>query len=122
MPSKKSALKKTRGRVAGVPSVSGSTRAGIIFSTGRMNRLLREGRFSLRQGKLAGVFMAGALEYLTNEVLDIAGELCLKGNKKIIMPKHINLAFRTDMELIKLMHKGIVTQSTVPANIHPSHL
>ena len=111
MPSNKksAAAKARRGRVAGSPSISGSTRAGVVFPTGRLNRLLREGRFSPKQGKLAGVFMAGALEYLTNEVLDIAGELCMKGNKKIIMPKHINLAFKSDMELIKLMHKGIIT-------------
>ena len=64
--------------------------------------------------------MAGALEYLCCEILDIAGDIALKKGKKIIVPSHINMAFRTDMELSKLMYQNIIAASSVPSNIHPS--
>ena len=54
--------------------VSGQTKAGLIFAPARCARLLRAGRFSERVGSSAGVFMAGCLEYLVRELLEIAGD------------------------------------------------
>jgi len=61
------------------------------------------GRYSDRYSKSAGVFMAGVLEYLTAEVLDLAQVECGAMKNKTIQPKHINLAFRRDQELGMLM-------------------
>ena len=61
-----------KGRAAGVAGVSGASKAGLIFAPARCQRAIKQGRYSDRYGKSAGVFMAGVLEYLTAEVLDLA--------------------------------------------------
>lgn len=58
-------------------SVSQSVRANTLFPVGRLNRLIKHGRFSERVSSSAGVFMAGLLEYLTAEIIELAGNQCL---------------------------------------------
>jgi histone H2A len=111
-----------KGRQAGQAGVSGQTRAGLIFAPARCQRAIKMGRYSERYGKSAGVFMAGVLEYLTAEVLDLAHVEMQAMKNGSIQPKHINLAFRRDQELGMLMQHATFTTSTVPSNIHPSHL
>ena len=101
-----------RGRRAGAKAVSGSTRAGTLFPVGRCNRLLREGRYSVRHGASAGAFMAAVLEYITAECLELAGAECLKGKSKRIQPKHLNLAVRADAELGQSFAHCTLTQSS----------
>lgn len=57
-------------------SVSQSVRANTLFPVGRLNRLIKHGRFSERVSSSAGVFMAGMLEYLTAEIIELAGNQC----------------------------------------------
>jgi len=66
MPGKRSASKKGRGGRR-----TGSQRAGVIFPVGRLNRLLKKGRYATRTSGSAGVFMAGVLEYLCSELLEL---------------------------------------------------
>ena len=47
---------------------SRSSRAGITFPVGRVQRLLRKGHYSERLGGGAAVYLAAVLEYLTAEV------------------------------------------------------
>ena len=108
-----------KGKAAGV---SGASRAGLIFAPSRCQRAIKQGRYSDRYGKSAGVFMAGVLEYLTAEVLDLAQVEMTNMKNGSIQPKHINLAFRNDQELGMLMQHATFTTSTVPHNIHSSHL
>jgi histone H2A len=119
---RKSKLAGTKGRVPGQVVVSGASRAGLIFAPARATRVLREGRYSSRCGASAGVFMAGVLEYLTSEVLELAVIEMESMKNKSIQPKHINLAFRSDQELGQLMHHAVFTTSTVPVGTHPFHL
>lgn len=53
--------------------VSHSTKANTLFPVGRLNRLIKHGRFSERVSNSAGVFLAGMLEYLTAEIIELAG-------------------------------------------------
>jgi histone H2A len=48
--------------------------------------------------------LSGVLEYLTAEIIELAGSVCEENKKKTIAPKHLNLAVRSDPELNKLMH------------------
>ena len=112
-------IKPGKGKAA---PVSGASRAGLLFAPARATRALREGRFSHRTGASAGVFMAGVLEYLTAEVLDLAITEMEAMRNKSIQPKHLNLAFRRDQELGQLMHHATFTASTVPVETHPFHL
>lgn len=91
-------------------SVSASARANTVFPVGRLNRLMRNGRYSHRLGGSAGAYMAGVLEYLTLEICELAGMICDKHKKKTIAPKHINLAIRNDDDLNKLMCEVTIAQ------------
>ncbi|CAK8680698.1 unnamed protein product [Clavelina lepadiformis] len=52
---------------------SRSSRAGLQFPVGRVHRLLRTGHYSERVGAGAPVYLAAVLEYLSAEVLELAG-------------------------------------------------
>ena len=57
-------------------------RAGLTFPVGRIGRYLRRGKD--RVGAGAPVFCAAVLEYLTAELLELAGNICAeKGRKQI---------------------------------------
>ena len=66
--------------------------------------------------------MAAALEYLTAEILELAGEIAGQHGRKTIAPKHLNLALRGDGELAKLTAMVTITESSVIKNIHPALL
>ena len=97
--------------------VSGSARAGTLFPVGRLNRLLKAGRYSDRMSSSAGAFMAGVLEYLTAEIIELAGNICEQHKKKTIAPKHMNLGVRSDDELSKLMVEVTIAQGGQMPNI-----
>ena len=59
-------------------------------------------------GHSAGTFMAGVLQYITEELCELAGDLCESRKKKIITPEHLNLAIRSDNELAKLMYMATI--------------
>ena len=63
---------------------------------------MRRGRYSDRIGAGASVFLASVLQYLTSEILEMAGDITTEKKMKTIMPKHIMLAIRNDEELVKL--------------------
>ena len=50
-----------------------SSRAGLQFPVGRMHRLLRKGHYAERVGAGAPVYLAAVLEYLSAEILELAG-------------------------------------------------
>jgi histone H2A len=59
-----------------------SSRAGLQFPVGRMHRLLRKGKYANRIGTGSAVYVAAVLEYLTAEILELAGNAA-RDNKKI---------------------------------------
>ena len=78
-----------RGKEAKLKSKSKNCllRAGFQFSVGRIHRLLRKEKYSKRVGAGAPVYLAAVLEYLSAEVLELAGNAA-RDNKKsrIIFP------------------------------------
>ena len=97
---------------------SGSSRAGTLFPVGRLNRLLKHGRYSERSSASAGAFMSGVLEYLTAEIFEVAGNICEQHKKKTIAPKHLNLGIRSDEEFSKLMSEVVISQGGQLPNIN----
>ena len=77
-------------------------RLGLVWGVGRTASALRKGRFSDRFGKGAAIFMAGVLQYLTSEILEMAGDNAAEKKKTLIQPKNIMHAIRNDEELHKL--------------------
>ncbi|NXT14100.1 H2A protein, partial [Prunella fulvescens] len=98
---------------------SRTSRAGLQFSVGRVHRLLRRGRYAERVGAAAPVYLAAVLEYLTAEILELAGNAARHENKTRITPRHLQLAVRNDEELNKLLANVIIPQGGVLPEIHP---
>ena len=62
-----------KGKAKGTKSKSRSSRAGLQFPVGRIHRLLRKGNYAERVGAGAPVYLAAVLEYLSAEILELAG-------------------------------------------------
>lgn len=82
---------------------SSSKKAGLTFPVGRLGRFLRHGNYSSRVGAGAPVYLAAVLEYLAAEVLELAGNVCRDNGKQRIIPRHVQLAVRSDEELSSLL-------------------
>ncbi|KAG9355352.1 hypothetical protein AGOR_G00035400 [Albula goreensis] len=96
---------------------SRSSRAGLQFPVGRVHRLLRRGDYAKRVGAGAPVYLAAVLEYLTAEILELAGNAARDNKKTRIIPRHLQLAVRNDEELNKLMGGVTIAQGGVLPNI-----
>ena len=94
-----------------------SSRAGLQFPVGRVHRLLRNGQYSQRVGAGAPVYLAAVLEYLSAEVLELAGNAARDNKKSRIIPRHLQLAIRNDEELNKLLGGVTIAQGGVLPNI-----
>jgi len=95
-----------------------SSKAGLQFPVGRIGRFLKKGKFATRVGAGAPVYLAAILEYLTAEVLELAGNAARDNKKTRIVPRHIQLAVRNDEELNKLFGGVTIAQGGVLPNIH----
>ncbi|XP_034642250.1 late histone H2A.2.2-like [Trachemys scripta elegans] len=93
--------------------ITRSSRAGLQFSVSRIDRLLRKGQFADRIGAGAPVYMAAVLQYLTHEIVDIAGEVAARSKKRRISPRHLQLAIHSDSELKKLLGGVTISQGGV---------
>ena len=97
--------------------MSKSRRAGLQFPVGRIHRLLRKGNYAKLIGAGASVYLGAAMEYLTVEILELAGNAARDNKKSRIIPRHLQLAIRNDEELNKLLAGVTIAQGGVLPNI-----
>ena len=107
-----------RGKTEGKKSSTKSSKAGLQFPVGRIGRFLKKGKYASRVGGGAPVYLAAILEYLTAEILELAGNAARDNKKTRIIPRHIQLAVRNDEELNKLFGGVTIAQGGVLPNIH----
>jgi len=89
-----------------VASSSSSSNVGIQFPVELVKKRLKQGQYSRGVGRASAVYMAAVLEYLTAEVLELAGnqtEQTDQQQTKRIDPKHLQMAVLHDRELAQLL-------------------
>merc|ERR1712136_602921 len=94
-----------------------SMRAGLQFPVGRIHRMMKKGNYAERVGSGAPVYLAAVLEYLSAEVLELAGNAARDNKKSRIIPRHLQLAIKNDEELNKLLGGVTIAQGGVLPNI-----
>lgn len=62
--------------------------------------------------------MAAVLEYISAEILELAGNAARDNKRTRVIPRHLQLAIRNDEELIRLLHGVTISQGGVLPNIH----
>ena len=102
----------------GKKAVTKSAKAGLQFPVGRVARYLKAGKYATRVGAGAPVYLAAVMEYLTAEVLELAGNAARDNKKTRIIPRHLQLAIRNDEELNKLLGGVTISAGGVLPNIH----
>lgn len=104
------------------PKRSKSEKSGVLLP---VNHILKDMKkmFPHRQvSEGAAVYLAGVLEYLTAEVLDLAGDSVEQNKRKRIKPRDILLAIKADTELSKLLSDVIVSRGGVTPFVHQALL
>jgi len=76
---------------------SRASRAGLVFPIGRLKRKLKEIMVGQRVGVGSAVYMAAVLEYMTAELLEVAGNVVKTEKKKRISPLSIKNALKNDL-------------------------
>ena len=95
--------------------LSRSFRSGLHFPVGRIHRYLKQNvSMKNRVGGSAAVYTAAILEYITAEVLELAGLISSKQKYKRITPRHLCLAIRGDEELDSLTKATIAGGGVSP--------
>lgn len=112
----------SRGGKKKTTKTSRSTKAGVIFPVGRMLRYIKRGLPKYRIGVGAPVYLAAVLEYLTAEILELAGNAARDNKKGRVTPRHILLAIANDEELNQLLKGVTIAAGGVLPNIHPELL
>jgi histone H2A len=87
--------------------VSHSQKSGIVFPVGRIHRYLKK-KHDGPVSKTAAVYMAGVLEYLTSDVLELAVQEAKALKKKRITERSISLTFEKDKDLKQLIGKNTI--------------
>ncbi len=105
-------------KAAGKKAQSRSAKAGLQFPVGRIARFLRKQRVASRIGAGAPVYLGAVLEYLTAEILELAGNAAKDNKKSRVIPRHIQLAVRNDEELNKLLGGVTIASGGVLPNIN----
>jgi len=99
--------------------ITTAKRSGLVFPPSRGRNLIEHNApKGINISQLAGVYLAGVLEFLTADILELAGNVARDNRRTIITPRHLHLAIRLDEEFNMLFGKTGIAGSGVIPNIH----
>ncbi|RNF19559.1 histone H2A [Trypanosoma conorhini] len=106
---------KTGGKAGKRDKMSRAARADLNFPVGRIHSRLKDGlNRKQRCGASAAIYCAALLEYLTSEVIELAGAAAKAQKTERIKPRHLLLAIRGDEELNQIVNATIARGGVVP--------
>lgn len=109
---------KTGGKAGRREKMSRAARAELNFPVGRIHSRLKDCLFRRQRcGASAAIYCAALLEYLTSEVIELAGSAAKAQKTERIKPRHLLLAIRGDDELNQLV-KATISRGGVLPNLH----
>jgi len=111
-----------RGKPKKKERTSISKKAGVLFPVSRLRRYLKGCTHRLRIAMGAPIYQAAVLEYLSAEILELAGNAAKDNKKSRITPRHILLAVANDEELNKLLKGVTIASGGVMPHIQPELL
>jgi len=92
--------------------------AGLSFPVQRFARALRKGAYCKRLALGASIYVTAVVEYITAEILELAGNAAKDHRKLRILPRHVQLAIRNDEELNRYMANVTIAGGGVLPNVH----
>ncbi|KAF0288528.1 Core histone macro-H2A.1 [Amphibalanus amphitrite] len=99
---------------------SRSARAGLQFPVGRIHRYMKSSEMRLRRVAVgAPIYTAAVMEYLSAELLELAGNAARDNKKSRITPRHLLLAIANDEELHTFLRGVTIPQGGVLPRVHP---
>lgn len=104
------------------PRRTKSQRAGIYFPVADSLKKLKKSNPHCIVQTLSAVLITAVIEYLTAEVLELAGNVSNEFKRRRIIPRHILLAVKNDSELELLLKDTLLAQGGVIPGIHPDLL
>lgn len=100
-----------------IPGVMKSKKADLEFPVARIGRMLRKGCYFQRYSDATAVFLAAVLEFLSGEVLDLAGIQAKNEGRKRIVPTNIFSGIQEDAGLVELFSNIIISEGGCNENI-----
>eukprot|EP00796_Vickermania_ingenoplastis_P000515 gene515-284_t len=104
------------------PAVRGSksAKAGLIFPVARVGSLLRRGQYARRVSASGATYLAGVLEYLTAELLELTVKAATQNNKKPrrLNPRTLTLAVRHDDDIGSLLKDVTISRGGVVPSLN----
>eukprot|EP01083_Nonionella_stella_P068733 182706_1 len=100
--------------------ITKSQRAGLQFPVSRIQTMIKNGNYTNRVNEGAAVYLTAVLEYITAEVLELAGNSCKDCKRRRIQDKHIFMAFDQDDELKELITKNTTITSITKQDLENS--
>lgn len=101
---------------------SRSKRAGLSLPVGRIESILRARAPAKRVSQLGTIFLAGFMEYLVVEILELSGDAAKQMKKTRVTPQHLQLAINNDAELSEVLGDMTITKGGVYPIIYKSAL
>merc|ERR1712141_638995 len=84
------------------------TQAGLVFPVKRIAKNMRKELGYIRFTQQSAVFTAAVLEYLSAELLELAGNVARDFKVKTVSPRHLMLAIKNDEEIVSYFNKNKV--------------